>query len=111
MVPIRFQVVGEEDYAFDVEIRSTGEYLISGGTCTSERPRTGTLTGEQKDELLAAITEPRVPQEHPRPEGVEAFEAHLTVGEKNEAVVYPFREGALEKDKKLRNLVRVLEKL
>jgi hypothetical protein len=42
---------------------------------------------------------------------VEAFEARLTVGEDDEAVTYPFWEGALEEDASLKNLVRLLEML
>ncbi len=111
MVPIKFQVVGEEDYAFAVEIDSTGAYVVNSGTYTSQPPRTGTLTSEQEEQLLAAIKALGIPNEHPRPAGVEAFEAHLTVGEDQEAVSYPFWEGALEEDADLKRLVRLLEVL
>jgi hypothetical protein len=111
MVPIKFQVVGEEDYAFDVEISNAGEYVVNSGTYTSQAPRTGTLTREQEDELLVAIKRLGIPVEHPRPAGVEAFEARLTVGEDDEAVTYPFWEGALEEDAALKSLVRLLEML
>jgi len=111
MVPIKFQVVGEEDYAFAVEISRAGEYLINSGTYTSQPPRTGTLTGEQEEALLAAIKALGIPAEHPRPAGAEAFEARLTVGEGGEAVTYPFWEGALEEDAALKKLVRLLEML
>lgn len=111
MVPIKFQVVGEEDYAFVVEISESGEYLISSGTYTSERPRKGRLSREQENELLAAIEALGTPREHPMPEGGEAFEARLTIGEKAAAVTYPFWEGALAGDAKLKNLVRLLETL
>ena len=111
MVPIKFQVVGEEDYAFDVGISSTGEYVVNSGTYTSQPPRSGTLTKEQEDELLAAIKSLGIPGEHPMPKGVEAFEARLIVGEGDEAVAYPFFEGALEEDARLKDLVRLLEML
>jgi len=111
MVPIKFQVVGEEDYAFAVEISSAGEYLVNSGTYTSQPPRTGTLTREQEEGLLAAIKALGIPAEHPKPAGVEAFEARLTVGEGGEAVTYPFWEGALEEDAALKTLVRLLEML
>jgi hypothetical protein len=45
MVPIKYQVVGEEDYTFVVEIGSTGEYVVQSGTYTSQPPR-------RPDELL-----------------------------------------------------------
>ena len=41
MIPIKFQVVGEEDYAFSIDIRRTGEYMVSSGTYTTEPPRRG----------------------------------------------------------------------
>ena len=111
MVPIKYQVVGEEDYAFVVEIGSSGEYVISGGTYTTEPPRKGKLTQKQQDELLSAIEVLGIPSEHPMPAGGEAFEARLTIGEEGEAVTYPFWEGALTEDAKLKNLVRLLEML
>ncbi len=112
MVPIKYQVVGEEDYAFVVEIGSTGKYVVQSGTYTSQPPRSGQLTSEQENGLLAAIQELGIPIEHPMPEGAaEAFEAKLIVGEKGKAVTYPFWEGALEEDAKLNKLVRLLEVL
>ena len=111
MLPIKFQVVGEEDYAFAVEIRSTGDYVVSSGTYTTEAPRRGKLTKEQESELLAAIEALGTPAEHPVPEGGQAFEAHLRIGEEVEAVTYPFWEGALEEDAKLKDVVRLLEML
>jgi hypothetical protein len=111
MHSIKYQVVGEEDYAFEVKISSNGEYEVNSGTYTSEPPRTGTLTEEQETELLAAIKALGIPREHPVPVGGEAFEAHLTIGEEGEAVTYPFWEGALEEDARLKDLVRLLEML
>ena len=118
MQPIRYQVVGEEDYAFVITIDSSGEYKISSGTYTSEPPRSGKLTQEQEQALLDAIHvlgiihALGIPDEHPMPEGAaEAFEARLVIGEGSDAVTYPFWEGALEEDSKLQNLIRLLELL
>ncbi len=111
MVPVRFQVVGEEDYAFDVAIRDTGEYRVSGGTYTSQPPRSGRLSEEQEAELLAAIEALDTPAEHPMPEQADAFEVSLTIGSQAEAKTYRFWEGALEQDTKLKRLVRLLERL
>ena len=111
MVPIKYQVVGEEDYAFAVMISSIGEYEVNSGTYTSQPPRTGMLTEEQEVELLAAIKVLGIPTEHPMPQGGGAFEAHLIVGEEGKAVTYSFWEGALEEDAKLKDLVRLLEML
>lgn len=109
MTPLKFQVVGEEDYAFGVDIDSAGDYVITSGTYTSEPPRSGKLTQDQMDELFAAIEALGIPSEHPMPEGAAAFEAQLTIGEGNEAITYPFWEGALEEDEQLKALVRLLE--
>ena len=111
MHPIKYQVVGEEDYAFEVTISNTGEYVVNSGTYTTEPPRKGTLTEAQEVELLAAISSLGIPSDHPVPQGGNAFEAHLTLGEGNEAVTYAFWEGALEDDSELRELVLLLEKL
>jgi hypothetical protein len=112
MVPIKYQVVGEEDYAFVVEIDATGAYVVHSGTYTSQPPRSGSLTSTQEEALLAAIEALGIPGEHPMPEGAAAaFEAKLIVGEQGKAVTYPFWEGALEEDAKLNTLVRLLERL
>lgn len=111
MIPIHYKVVGEEDYAFQVEINSTGEYIVNSGTYTSHPPRKGHLTKEQEKQLLAAIQDLGIPSEHPMPEEGKAFEAQLIIGEEGKAVTYPFWEGALEEDAKLKNLVRLLEML
>ena len=111
MHSIKYQVVGEEDYAFEVKISTTGEYEVNSGTYTTEPPRKGTLTEEQEVGLLVAIKALGIPNEHPIPQGGNAFEAHLTIGEEDEAVSYSFWEGALEDDPKLNDLVRLLEKI
>ena len=111
MHSIKYEVVGEEDYAFEVKISSTGEYEVNSGTYTTQPPRKGTLTEEQEVDLLAAIKALGIPNEHPIPQGGNAFEAHLTIGEGDEAVTYSFWEGALEEDARLNDLVRLLEKL
>ena len=111
MLPIKYRVVGEEDYAYEVKISSTGEYEVDSGTYTSQPPRTGVLTKEQEVDILAAIKELGIPNEHPVPEGAKAFEAQLTIGEEERAVTYSFWEGALEEDAKLKDLIRLLEML
>jgi hypothetical protein len=104
-------VVGEEDYALDIEIRSDGSYEINSGTYTTEKPRSGTLSADQEAALLEAIEALGIPREHPMPEGADAFQAHLIVGGEGEAVHYPFWEGALEQDEPLRRVVRLIETL
>ncbi len=111
MVPVKFRVVGEEDYAFDVEIGDSGEYRVSGGTYTSQPPRNGRLNRAQEQELLAAIEALDGPAEYPMPEQADAFQASLTIGAQGEAKNYRFWEGALEQDARLKRLVRLLETL
>jgi hypothetical protein len=111
MVPIKYQVVGEEEYAFRLEIDEQGAFVVDTGTYTTQKPRSGILTAQQKSDLMTAINQLGVPTEHPMPKGVEAFESKLVIGEGSEAVAYPFWGGALEEDQKLRNLVRLLEVL
>jgi hypothetical protein len=111
MQPIRYQVVGEEDYAFEVSIGSNGEYEVSRGTYTTEPPRKGTLTEAQKASLSAAIEAIGVPKEYPVPQGGNAFDVHLSLGEGDEAVTYSFWEGALEADTRLKAMADLLEEL
>ena len=111
MQPIKYQVVGEEDYAYEVKISNTGEYVVNSGTYTTEPPRKGTLTEAQEVDLLAAIRALGIPAEHPVPPGGNAFEAHLIIGEGKEALTCSFWEGALEEDARLKGLVQLLEKL
>jgi hypothetical protein len=111
MVPIKYQVVGEEDYALVITIDELGEYVVESGSYTSQPPRKGTLTDQQRAQLVAAIKDLGVPREHPMPAGAEAFEAQLTVGRPGQQANYVFWEGALEEDEKLRSLVRQLELL
>jgi hypothetical protein len=111
MLSINYQVVGEEDYAFEIMISRNGEYEVNSGTYTTLPPRKGTLTEQQEVELLAAIKALGIPNEHPVPPGGNAFQAHLTIGEDDAAVSYSFWEGALEVDPMLNDLVRLLEKL
>jgi hypothetical protein len=111
MVPLSYQVVGEEDYAFGVQINATGNFVINSGTYTSQAPRTGQLTRQQELELLRAIDALGIPAAHPMPEGGEAFEARLVIGEPGKEVTYPFWEGALEEDPPLNKVVRLLERL
>ena len=112
MHPIRYQVVGEEDYALMIHIDESGAFTISSGTYTSDRPRDGQLTEDQQAALLSAIRDLGIPQAHPQPEdAADAFKATLVIGEGESEVTYPFWEGALEEDAKLLKLVRLLEKL
>jgi len=112
MQPIKYQVVGEEDYAFVITISSQGDYAVSSGTYTSDPPRSGKLTTDQEQALIDAIHQLGIPAEHPMPVGAaDAFKAKLVIGEGSNAVTYPFWEGALEQDSKLLNLVRLLELL
>jgi len=109
MVPIRYQVVGEEDYALRISIADNGDFVVDSGTYTSQPPRSGKLTDEQQRQLTAAIMSLGLPREHPMPEGASAFEAELTVGGPGKEVSYVFWEGALEQDAKLNALIRLLE--
>ena len=111
MVPIRYQVVGEEDYALTINIAESGDYTVENETYTSQPPRHGRLSDEQEAQLVAAIKALGLPREHPMPEGATAFEAQLTVGPPGEQVNYVFWEGALEEDAKLSGLIRMLEML
>ena len=112
MLPIKYQVVGEEDYAFLFTINQHGEYSVSSGTYTSDRPRSGKLSADQETQIINAIHNLGIPEEHAMPEGAaDAFKAKLTIGEENNVMVYPFWEGALEDDSKLLKLIRQLEML
>ena len=111
MVPIKYQVVGEEDYALKISIAGDGGYVVESGTYTSEEPRGGKLTPEQESQLVEAIRVLGLPREHPMPEGATAFEAQLTVGASGEEANYAFWEGALEEDAELNRLIRLLESL
>ena len=111
MVPVRFQVVGEEDYAFDVQIDAGGEYRVSGGTYTSQAPRSGRLSAEQEQALRAALEALGELPDYPLPEAAHGFEACLTVGTGEQARSGRFWEGAIEQDARLRRLVRLLETL
>ena len=111
MYPVRYQVVGEEDYAYEVRISDTGEYEVNSGTYTTEPPRKGRLTAGQESGLVDAIRALGIPGAHPVPQGGTACEAHLTIGKEGEAVTYAFWEGALEEDPGLNALIQLLEKL
>ena len=111
MIPLKYQVVGEEDYAFSIQIDSSGKFLINTGTYTSHPPRKGTLTETQETQLMDALKTLGTPQAHPMPAGGDAFKAELVLGEAGKEVRYPFWEGALEEDEKLEKLVRLLEKI
>jgi len=109
MIPVIYQVVGEEDFGFRVSIDNAGDYLIAGGTYTSQPPRKGRLTGQQQQDLTGAIEALGPPRDHPLPEGSSAFMASLTLGEEGSAATYSFWEGAIAEDPPLERLVRLLE--
>lgn len=111
MVPISYQVVGEEDYALKISIGSDGGYVVDSGTYTSQPPRKGQLDAGQEEQLIDAIRQLGIPREHPMPEGGNAFEAQLVVGEPGAEATYVFWEGALEEDPELNALIRLLERL
>jgi hypothetical protein len=110
MTPLQYHVVGEEDYAFDITVDTRGRYHISGGTYTSDRPRSGQLTRDQEQALEYAIDALDFPEEHQVPgDAADAFRAQLTLGEGISAKVYPFWQGALQEASKLQKLIRLLE--
>ncbi len=111
MVPIDYQVVGEEEYALKIHIGSDGGFSVESGTYETKPPRNGRLCAQQEQLLLDAIKQLGIPREHPVPEGSAAFEARLTVGEPGSEAVYAFWEGALEEDAELNALIRLLERL
>lgn len=111
MIPVLFQVVGEEEYALKIRVDGSGAYVVESGTYTSSPPRKGQLTDEQEQQIVAAIKALGTPRPHPMPKGAGAFEAHLSVGAPGEEAEYVFWEGALEEDAELTALIRQLEML
>ena len=111
MVPIKYEVVGEEEYMLDIQIDDNGEFVVNAGTYTSQEPRKGKLDEAQEADILAAVRALGLPREHPMPEGADAFEARLTVGENGSEVTYVVWEGALQEDQKLAKVIRLLELL
>lgn len=111
MVPISYEVVGEEDYALKIHIDGDGHYAVESGTYTTQAPRNGQLSDEQQQEILAAVEQLGIPRAHAMPEGATAFQAHLRVGQSGAEADYAFWEGALEEDAELNSVVRLLEKL
>jgi hypothetical protein len=109
MIPIHYQVTGEEEYSFRIEIDGDGNYTVHTGTYTTQKPRSGKLTAEQEAALEQAVSTLNSFNEHPKPGGGQAFQAKLVVGEGERRIVYRFWEGALEEDEKLASLVRQLE--
>jgi hypothetical protein len=109
MIPIYYQVTGEEEYSFRIEIDEDGNYTVHTGTYTTQKPRSGKLTAEQENELQQAAASLSEFSEHPKPGDGQAFQAKLVVGEGEQQNIYTFWEGALEKDEKLAFLIRQLE--
>jgi hypothetical protein len=109
MIPINYQVTGEEEYSFRIDIDAKGNYTVHTGTYTTQKPRTGKLTEQQALALQDALASLSSFPEHPQPDPGQAFQAKLVVGEGEQQIVYRFWEGALERDTKLASLVRQLE--
>ena len=111
MVPISYEVVGEEDYALKIHIDDQGHFEVESGTYTTQAPRGGQLSDEQQQQILAAVEVLGIPRAHAMPAGATAFQAHLRVGKPGAEADYAFWEGALEEDAELSSVVRLLEKL
>jgi hypothetical protein len=109
MIPINYQVTGEEEYSFHIEIDGDGNYTVHTGTYATQKPRSGKLTAHQISELENAVASFDAVTEHPKPLEGQAFEATLVVGEGEQRILYRFWEGVLEEDEKLALLVRQLE--
>ena len=111
MIPITYEVVGEEDYALKIAVDTGGHFHVDSGTYTTQAPRKGALSELQQQQLIDAIETLGIPRAHPVPPGSTAFEAHLTVGEPGQEAHYAFWEGALETDRPLNDLIRLLERI
>lgn len=109
MIPINYQVTGEEEYSFRIEIDGNGNYTVHTGTYATQKPRIGKLSTQQELELQRAIESLSLQSEHPIPGYGQSFQAKLVVGEGDQQIVYTFWEGALEEDEKLAALIRQLE--
>jgi hypothetical protein len=109
MIPIHYQVTGEEEYSFRIEIDEDGNYTVHTGTYTTQKPRSGKLTAGQESELQQAASSLSGFSEHPKPGDGQAFQAKLVIGEGEQQIIYTFWEGALEEDEKLASLIRQLE--
>jgi hypothetical protein len=107
--PIRFRVVGQDDYMLTIEVAPDGGYRIDSGDYTSHAPRTGSLTPAQRKRLSGLVAALGGPCDHPAPDGVEGFAAELVVGEGPTEQHYRFWEGALGAEPNLAALVRALE--
>jgi hypothetical protein len=108
MIPINYQVTGEEEYSFHIEIDRDGNYTVHTGTYATQKPRTGKLTTQQESKLQNAVRSLSSFAEHPKPGDGQAFQAKLVFGEEHQ-ITYTFWEGALEEDEKLASLIRLLE--
>lgn len=111
MTPIRYEVVGEEEYALKIHVDETGAFTVDSGTYTTYPPRRGVLTDTQQQDIIDAIKALGIPRAHPIPDDCAAFEAHLTVGAPGHEAHYVFWEGALEEDVPLNRLIRELERI
>ena len=73
MVPISYQVVGEEDYALKIAIDDGGGYVIESGDYTSHPPRKGRLRAEQEQQLVNQARSLLETQSHLHP----AYQSYL----------------------------------
>jgi len=107
--PLSYRVQGEDDYMLEITIDDAGAFVINSGDHNSHEPRHGTLSRNQREQLLAALEGLGEPREHPAPEGAADFTAQLILGKGPQARRYRYWEGALEEDPALQAAVRELE--
>jgi hypothetical protein len=111
MIPIEYQVVGEEEYALRIQVTDDGHYTVESGTYTTYEPRTGAVPDDIGSALARAVEQLGTPSPHPMPEGATAFRASLSIGLPGDQVRHEFWEGELETNTDLNRLVRLLERL
>lgn len=107
--PLRYRVVGQDDYMLDIQIDADGAYRIDCGDHASHEPRRGRLSAEEIARLTSLIDALGAPREHPAPAGATGFIAELALGAAPDSRVYRFWEGALEEEADLVPLIRALE--
>ena len=111
MIPIEYQVVGEEEYALKIRLDGNGGFVVESGTYATQEPRMGQVPADVERDLAEAIEALGAPRDRPMPEGASAFEARLTLGEAGHQSQHVFWEGELESDAALNRVVRLLERL
>ena len=110
-LPLRYRVVGQDDYMLEIDVGTDGCFVVNSGDHTSHEPRLGTLTPSQGAKLNGLLHRLGGPRDHPAPEGASGFMAVLTLGEGGQTRVFRFWEGALAEDPGLEAVVRALEVL